>query len=214
MKQILFFLLTCIQACLHAEVFIYNIDTSYGTDKTSGKAPWATVTFQDTASNHVQMIIAVSSNPSSQSISQLNFNFDPKQTELLNSLKISNEKGITPDTIYKPSADTYSAGISKDYDFRIDFQTTGKNRLTGGTISYFDITGENLTASMFNFTNSKEQDPFIVAVNLQNRETDFWAGAEDISIPEPSTYLLLATLLFIVIFIRKRHLPYLYKQAK
>lgn len=210
MKQKLFLLLTCIQACLYAEVFIYEINTPYGTDKTSGKAPWATVTFQDTASEHVQMIITVSSNNSSQSISQLNFNFDPKQTELLNSLKISNEKGISPDTIYKPSEDTYSAGISKDYDFRIDFQTTGKNRLTGGTISYFDIAGEGLDASMFNFTNSKEQDPFIVAVNVQNRDTDFWVGAEDIGIPEPSTYLLLTTLLLIVMFRRKNYLPHLY----
>lgn len=188
---------------VHADTFIYSISNPYSSNTTpTGGSPWATITFQDTASNHVKMTISMPDSMGSQFISQLNFNFNPSGSSLLNSLRITNIGGIVPDTIKTPSANNYNAGPAKDFDFQIEFETSNKytwKRLDGGSSSYFDITGTGLTASMFNFTNDAGLGPFYTAVHIQNisggGDSSVWAANGNVEVPEPSTYLLLATLL-------------------
>lgn len=193
-----------------ADVFIYNISNPYSASVTpEGGTPWATITFQDTASNHVQMSIDVPSSMGTQFISQLNFNFDPSLTSLLNTLSITNTGGTAPDSIAAPSSNAYDAGPAHGFDFEIQFETKNSGRLTGGASSFFDITGTGLLSSMFNFTNDSGQGPFVTAVHIQNipegqESTSVWASEGSVEVPEPTTYVLLASLLGAVGFLRYR----------
>jgi len=210
-----FFTLAIAASCLiptssQADVYLYQISNPYSSSTTpTGGAPWGIITFQDTVSNHVQLSIEAPSSLGSQFISQLNFNFDPTQLSLLNSLSITNTSGIVPKAIQAPDSNAYSAGPSQKYDFQIDFTTANNasKRLIGGTSSYFDITGTGLTASMFNFTNEKGMGPFITAVHIQNipvGDGSVWASNGEVQVPEPSTYVLMGSFLALVALLKYR----------
>lgn len=201
--NLLLVLTLSIPLVVEAEIFIFEISNAFETSKNPLGAPWATVTFQDTVSDHVQMSITLPKE-SSLSLTQINFNFDPKQSSLLSSLNIENISGIVPNGIEAPKENSFSAGSARGFDFQIVFDSSGKDsaqRLTGGTSSYFEITGKGVTASMFNFGNPSGSGPFMVAVQMQGSgrgESNFWAANGDAEVPEPSTYVLLAGMLVVI----------------
>lgn len=192
--KFLFLAFFCTDACLNADLFMYEI-SNVNSDPKAPTSPWAIISFEDKSPDVVEMTINVDKSIESLSISKLNFNFN-SQADLLKSLSIKSTSEYDPSLSKVYLSNAYNEG-SKETNFQIIFPASIP--LAGGSSTTFEITGKEIKAGLFTPSLDVLTDPFLVALTKETSmsETNFGEKG-DIALPEPATYSLLAALLGII----------------
>lgn len=178
----------------YCQGMLYELDTVTSGSTPGGTAPWITATFSDAGGGNVNLDLSSANLTGPEYISLWYFNFDP--TENVNDL-VFTRVGVAPpdDPTISTSADGYTLTTGYydiEFNFGVDFK---KNN----TMTYEISSTVSLTPSMFYFTNTTG--------NL-NTEAEIkkiggsGTGTIAAPAPEPKTYLMMATLIAFLMFIR------------
>ena len=167
----------------------------------SGDTPVGTLTaiFTDNGSGGVTLTLSASGLAASEFVSDFYFNVDPLK---MGDLSVIHDSGLDPLSI-GVREDEHKADGDGYYDIHIAFPTGGNDgRFIGTSTSTYTITGTGITVHSFEFLSlDSGVGSFMTAAHIQGIP-----GADSgwVSVPEPTTLLLLgAGLLGVALIGRK-----------
>ncbi len=177
------------------EGMLYELDTVTSGTSPAGTSPWITATFSDAGSGKVNLDLSSANLSGAGYISLWYFNFDP--VENINDLVFTRTDAgsITTPTI-STSTDGYTLTGTGYFDIEFNFSTDFKG---GNTMTYEISSLVSLTPSMFYFTDTTgnlQTEAEIQKIQGNN------SGTIGAPAPEPKTYLMMATMIAFLMFIR------------
>lgn len=198
---------------LSSVVLIYEFNTEYsGGDDPVGPKPWLTATFSQINSTTVQLEMSNINLVSDEFIGAWYFNFnDSLDVNSLNFNRVGGSASSDPSISTGLNAFNGVGGGGR-YDIEFDFPQPKNSRFGAGDNIVYEITGLNpLNIDMFNFESSPQGGNGIwhSAAHVQgigdNANGGGWVGGvpttnPNVIVPEPSTYLMLSSLLVFVLF--------------
>lgn len=199
---LLFFLAFSLLNPLNAVFFVYEFNTEYsGGSDPVGPKPWITATFTQVDSAKVQLELSNVNLTGNEFIGSWYFNFNDSLD--VNSLNFNRIGGTaSADPSISTGLDSFNGvGGGGRYDIEFDFPQPKNSRFGVGDNIIYEITGINpLNIDMFNFKSSPQggNGTWYSAAHVQgigdNADGSGWVGA-NVIVPEPSTYLMLSSLL-------------------
>lgn len=195
---------------LPAIVYVYSLDTEFsgGADPV-GPVPWATATFSQVDAGTVQLELSNINLSGSEFIGAWYFNFNDSLD--VNSLSFSRVGGTAPaDADISTGLNSFKADGDGYFDIIFDFPQKSADRFAAGDTIVYEISGINpLTMDMFNFDSAPGggNGSWYSAAHVQsiNGEDSGWIGSgPGVAVPEPSTYLMLSSLLGLSLFLVAR----------
>lgn len=190
-------------------VYIYNISNTFSGATPQGPIPWLTATFTDVGANQVQLDMTAPGLTGQEFVGAWFFNFSPLGN--LSDLSISRLSSPNPGTTtVTTDLNNLSAGGGGLFDIGFNFpQSLSDGRFTSGlSTSYLISSVSSLDASMFNYPSLPRggNGTWLTAAHIQGVGSDAslsgWVGTP---VPEPTTYLMLGSLLGLVAFAKWRH---------
>jgi hypothetical protein len=186
-----------------AAVYLYNLGTTYSGTSPAGPSPWASATIQDTGVNKVGITLSTGGLVKNEFVGGWYLNLDPLNASSLTFSSVPNA------TI---SAGSFSAGGGGRFDiFFNPSQSQGSRFGANQAITFSVSSTTTLNAAMFNTlsTPSGGNGTWITAAHIQSigskGEGSGWIGAAtNVAVPEPSTYVLLGSLVLGLGFLKWR----------
>ncbi len=194
-----------------ALVYIYELDTEFsGGTEPAGPSPWISATFEDIDANTVKLTLNNFNLVGSEFVGGWYFNFNDSLD--VNNLNFNRIGGTA---IKDPSISTGLNSFKADgdgyFDILFDFPNKKKDRFIAQDTLVYEISNSNPISGLdfaFESAPGGGNGSWYSAAHVQSISGDFsgWIGAGPaVAVPEPSTYLMLGTLLGIVlIFARRR----------
>jgi hypothetical protein len=204
------FSLIIISSPISAVVYVYDLSTEFsGASEPVGPTPWATASFQDINSNTIQLDLSAVNLTGSEFIGAwyLNFN-DDLDVNALNFNRIGGSTSATTDI--STGSNLFKADGDGFFDILVDFSKNVGERMTAGENLLFEISSVNpISSEMFNFGSAPGggNGTWYSAAHVQgiNGEDSGWIGSgPGVAVPEPSTYLILGSMLGSVMLLAYR----------
>jgi hypothetical protein len=190
-----------------AQALIFELNYEFsGATAPEGEPPWLKATFADLDPilypGTVRLTMEALNLTDHEFVTDWYFNLDPNLNA--SGVSFSYVSGQTPNLILTGSDFTNGVGGGGKFDIWFDFPTPNnladplEDRFGAGELSVWDLTLAGITADSFNFfsTPSGDKGPFKTAAHIQGiGPTDQYSGwiapSDSVSVPEPSTMLLL-----------------------
>ncbi len=207
----IFIALAALTMQAHGLIYVHELDTEFsGGTEPAGPSPWLTATFQDIDANTVSLTLSNLNLVEKEFVGSWYFNFNEKLD--IDKLKFKNIGGTA---VKKPSISTgsnkFKAAGDGYYDIEFDFPTKKKDRFVAQDTLVYEISSPNPISGLdFSFTSEfkGEVGSWYSAAHVQSIDSKFsgWiGGGPEVAVPEPSTYLMLGSLLgTILLFSRRR----------
>ncbi len=197
-------MISCFAGDLRAAVYIYDLNTVVTGSTPSGPSPWATATFTDNGANTVNLNMSFNSGgDSTEFISKWLFNFSGDADNL--AFSRTGSVGTIGTVNVSTSDGGENAGAGYKFDISFDFPLPAPSgRFNSGESITYEITGSGINASLFDFPSTKKNSPdYTTMAHVQGLDNgkSGWIGDGDVPIPEPSTYLMLGSMLGLVLLI-------------
>lgn len=192
-----------------------NLDTVVSGTTPAGSAPWLNATFTSLNANTIQLTMSAVNLQGSEFVSNWSFNVVSSQN--INNLT------FTPVISPPPSSNTVTTGTQSvsgsqtiqvdgggKYSVQFSFPTSNgtNSRFVNGATAVVDITGANINPSIFDLSSipggngSFFSIAHIQSIGPQGADSAFVGSTG--AVPEPSTYLILGSMLgFVILASRK-----------
>jgi hypothetical protein len=178
-----------------ASALTFQLNTEFsGGQAPAGPPPWLTATFTDNGADHVTLTLSASGLTGSENVKEWDFNVDPSITLPLTFLQTLKTGTFTDPTISQ-GQNLFKADGDGNYDIQFDFATGGVASTVfgaGESVTY-DVSGTGLDANDFDRLSDPAggHGPFTTAAHVQNTTGVGTGGSGWITVPEPSTILLI-----------------------
>ena len=195
---------------LSSAFYVYELDTEFsGGSDPVGPKPWITATFSQVDVSTVQLELSNINLTGSEFVGSWYFNFNDSLD--VNNLSFNRVGGSAPeDPVISTGQNAFKADGDGYFDIIFDFPQPKKDRFGAGDTIAYEITGLNpLDIDMFGFESAPGggNGSWYSAAHVQsiNGEDGGWIGSgPSVAVPEPSTYLMLASMLGVALFLLRR----------
>lgn len=201
-----FALLTIVGTSELQGVLLYELSTVVSGGTPSGPTPWATATFQNVGDD-VLLTMTTTNLSSGEFISKWGFNFEGGDAT---GLTFTRQDAPPPGTTTVSFDQNLGAGLAFDFIFNMPTANTLNSRFVNGNDLVFLISGLNpINEDMFNVLSSNGTFSVPTLAHIQGITGDPSSGFVTVPIPEPSTYLMLGSMLGLAALIayKRRKLP-------
>lgn len=197
----LFFLILLLTFSINAENYSISEEIS-GSPPVENNAPWAYVSIYSVDSNTVHMELNALDLPTDSYVRYWYFNF--AEGFDLNSLnfQLIGGNANTQVSISK-GENSFNVPQGGKYDIYMNFPEASQQRFSSEESVVIEVTSVNpINASMFNQlsnTNNPNHEYYTAAQIWNNSNKKGWIGTQStVSVPEPSTYLILLSFLGLI----------------
>ena len=191
--------LIMVTSCISAD--IYQLDQEISGESPGSKKPWASVSIYSVDSNTLNIELNPFNLKSDSYMRYWYLNFTDKMD--VNQLKF---KTIGGNSNTEPSVstgiDSFNVSKGGKFDIRVHFPEAYQQRFFGGESVLLEVTAVNpIDASMFNFGSytKKSDESYYSALEVwgvgEKDEKGVIGSNSSVAVPEPSTYLMLGSLL-------------------
>lgn len=193
---------------LSGAVYLYSLGTTYSGSSPEGPTPWLTASFEDVGVNQVSLTLTATNLTGNEFISGWYFNFDPSAN--VNDLTFTRTTPAPPslvDTAVILGTDAFTAAGNLNFDIFVDLPTSNTERfMAGQTLAFLITSVDPLNAGMFNFSSTNGDLSAITVAHIQGIAPDNLSAwvKDGIAVPEPSTYILMASFIGLTMFLTAR----------